>query len=99
MTAFAKKNDYHFDIHPSIVFQLGESLISDAVQALVELIKNAYDADADYVKVKVETTGKNDVKESRYPGAPNAPTLTWDSNFIDYYGVNVVVDELQPSSR
>jgi len=36
----------HFDIHASVVFQLGESLITDSVQALVELVKNCYDADA-----------------------------------------------------
>ena len=59
-------NDYNFGIHASVVFQLGESLISDSVQALVELIKNAYDADADYAVVTIETTKQNDVKDSRY---------------------------------
>lgn len=44
-----------FAIHPSVVFQLGESLISDVVQALVELVKNAYDADATYCKVTIAT--------------------------------------------
>ena len=34
------ENSHHFDIHASVVFQLGESLISDVTQALVELIKN-----------------------------------------------------------
>jgi signal transduction histidine kinase len=45
----------HFTIHPSVVFQLGESLVSDIVQALVELVKNAYDADATYCKVTIRT--------------------------------------------
>jgi len=45
----------HFDIDASIVFQLGEDLITDVVQALVELVKNAYDADATYVKITVDT--------------------------------------------
>ena len=41
----------HFEIHASVVFQLGESLITDSVQALTELVKNSYDADASYCKV------------------------------------------------
>ena len=45
----------HFDIDASVVFQLGEHLISDVVQALIELVKNAYDADASYAKITVET--------------------------------------------
>ena len=39
-----------FGIHSSIVFQLGEDLITDVVQALIELVKNSYDADADYTR-------------------------------------------------
>jgi signal transduction histidine kinase len=54
-------DNLRFDIHPSIVFQLGESLVSDVVQALVELVKNAYDADADYAKITINT------KENNYP--------------------------------
>ena len=48
----------HFDVHPSVVYQLGENLISDAVQALIELVKNCYDADATYAKVTIDTQGK-----------------------------------------
>jgi signal transduction histidine kinase len=62
-------NNHYFGIHASLVFQLGESLISDSVQALVELVKNAYDADADYAKVTVETSKKNDIENSRYRNA------------------------------
>jgi signal transduction histidine kinase len=46
---------HHFDIHASVVLQLGESLISDVAQALAELVKNAYDADANSAKVIVNT--------------------------------------------
>jgi signal transduction histidine kinase len=45
----------HFEIHASVVFQLGESLITDSVQALVELVKNCYDADATFCKVNIST--------------------------------------------
>jgi signal transduction histidine kinase len=63
------ENSHHFDIHASVVFQLGESLISDVTQALVELIKNAYDADATYAKVTIETGSNNDIDWSVYKGA------------------------------
>jgi signal transduction histidine kinase len=44
-----------FDVHPSVIFQLGADLISDDVQALIELIKNSYDANATYAHVQVDT--------------------------------------------
>jgi len=56
--------EYKFDIHASIVFQLGESLITDEVQALVELVKNSYDADSTYAQVEVNS--KDSPKEGRY---------------------------------
>ena len=46
----------HFSIHASIVFQLGENLVTDATQALLELVKNSYDADATYCKVSIDTS-------------------------------------------
>jgi hypothetical protein len=53
--AQAAQNE-HFEIDASVVFQLGESLITDAIQALMELVKNSYDADASYCKVVISTT-------------------------------------------
>ncbi len=47
--------DDRFHVDASVVFQLGESLVSDVVQALVELVKNAYDADASFVRIVVDT--------------------------------------------
>ena len=44
------------DVHPSVVFKLGEDLISDDVQALVELVKNSWDAEADRVHMVIDTT-------------------------------------------
>jgi len=69
MSTLPDNENYRFEAHASVIFQLGESLISDEAQALVELIKNAYDADADYVKVTIETTDKNNIERSRYPDA------------------------------
>jgi histidine kinase/DNA gyrase B/HSP90-like ATPase len=54
----------HFDIHASVVFQLGESLITDSVQALVELVKNSYDADASYCKLNISTEKVADPESS-----------------------------------
>ena len=42
-------------VHPRVVFQLGESLVTDPVQALLELVKNSYDADATFVSIDVDT--------------------------------------------
>jgi signal transduction histidine kinase len=46
----------HFSIHASVVFQLGESLVTDATQALLELVKNSFDADASFCKLDVNTS-------------------------------------------
>ena len=52
---------YEFEIDASVVYQLGEMLISDEVQALIELVKNSYDADASYANIIVQT--KETVKD------------------------------------
>lgn len=58
-----------FNVHPTVVLQLGESLISDAVQALIELVKNSYDADATFAKVIIDTLGVTNVDGlERAPG-------------------------------
>ena len=43
----------HFDVSAAVIRQLGEELVTDEVTAIMELIKNSYDADADWVKVEV----------------------------------------------
>ena len=47
-------SDFSFEIDPRVVFDLGESLVSDETTALVELVKNAYDADASKVTITIE---------------------------------------------
>ena len=44
-----------FDINPEVVFRLGDELITDELQALVELVKNSYDASATSVVVHIDT--------------------------------------------
>ncbi len=60
-------NNYKFDITPHIVKQLGEQLVPDEITALLELIKNAYDADATYVSIEINTTGKYTKEKLAYP--------------------------------
>lgn len=61
------KQKYHFDITPHIVKQLGEQLVSDEITALLELIKNSFDADASYVSIEINTTGQYIKEELFYP--------------------------------
>lgn len=61
------KQKYHFDITPHIVKQLGEQLVSDEITALLELIKNSYDADATYVSIEINTVGQYIKEELFYP--------------------------------
>jgi len=58
---------YHFDITPHIVKQLGEQLVSDEITALLELIKNSYDADATYVSIEINTKGHYLKEDLYYP--------------------------------
>ena len=43
------------NIDANVIRQLGDELVTDAEQALLELIKNSYDADADWVRLLVDT--------------------------------------------
>lgn len=47
-----------FDISPQVVFRLGDELITDELQALVELVKNSYDASATKVGVYIDTEAR-----------------------------------------
>ena len=55
--------NFKFEIHPSVVIQLGEDLISDEIQAITELIKNSYDADSNYCKVTIDTQWEGVIDE------------------------------------
>ena len=56
-----KSTQVHFKVSPRVIFQLGESLISDEIQALVEIIKNSYDADASFVKIEIDSSENNEI--------------------------------------
>lgn len=46
-------SDPAFEVHPSVLFRLGEELIQDEIQAIAELVKNSYDANARSARVDV----------------------------------------------
>jgi signal transduction histidine kinase len=60
---------FEFEIDASVVYQLGEQLISSETQALVELVKNSYDADASYANIKVITDESAGDRSRTFPGA------------------------------
>lgn len=65
--ALEVKRQPKFEIDASVVYELGEKLISDEVQALVELVKNSYDADASYANVIVEAEESAGDNSRRFP--------------------------------
>lgn len=69
-----------FDINPHIIRQLGAELISDQVTALMELIKNSYDADASYVKIEINTSDQCNIPDLYYP-EHNGYILIEDNGF------------------
>ena len=71
-----------FDINAAVVFRLGEELITDVVQALVELVKNSYDADATWVKVTIESSGPNK-SGKRYAKAQGTIVVEDDGHGMD----------------
>lgn len=73
----------HLDIHPSVVFQLGDTLISDEVQAIVELVKNSYDADATWTRVAVETDTVTTAESSFFPGRRGQVVVEDDGTGMD----------------
>jgi signal transduction histidine kinase len=64
-----------FDITPQVVFRLGDELISDELQALVELVKNSYDASATTVEVQVDS--HSPVRLRRSPKTPGTKPTGW----------------------
>lgn len=72
------------EIDASVVYQLGEQLISDETQALVELVKNAYDADASFANVVVDTTVRSASRSVFYPTASGYILIEDDGVGMDW---------------
>ena len=65
------KINSRLDIDAHVITQLGEELITDAEQALLELVKNSYDADSSWCSVEVDT----DYISSTTPGEKKGKLL------------------------
>ena len=74
MSARKADDTPQFHINSTVVFQLGRELISDEIQALSELVKNSYDADATYAKITIDT-------EAEYEGIGQGSILIEDDGF------------------
>lgn len=72
------------EIDASVVYQLGEQLISDETQALVELVKNAYDADASFANVIVDTAARPTNFTVFYPAASGYMLIEDDGVGMDW---------------
>lgn len=55
------------NIDANVIRQLGEELVTDAEQAILELIKNSYDADAEWVRLLVDTSNEQSSPQKK-PG-------------------------------
>ncbi|MGN6556052.1 MAG: ATP-binding protein, partial [Verrucomicrobiota bacterium] len=53
---------FHLDVDAQVVRQLGAELITDAEQALLELVKNAYDADAKWCNLVIESGSEHKIQ-------------------------------------
>jgi len=62
------KRKQPFEISATVIRQLGEQLISDELTALMELVKNAYDADASYARIVVDLDGRHPAASHPDPG-------------------------------
>lgn len=73
-----------FEIDATIVYELGEKLISDEVQALVELVKNSYDADASYANVAIETEQSAGDNSLSFPHSKGYIIIEDDGSGMDW---------------
>lgn len=67
---------FRLEVHPSVVFKLGADLITDDMQALIELIKNSYDADATSVQVIIDTQVEIDLETGEPVNSEDASSET-----------------------
>lgn len=55
---------FHLDVDAQVVRQLGAELITDPEQALLELVKNSYDADSEWCNVEIEPAAETEIQIS-----------------------------------
>lgn len=83
---FRVNKELTFQVHPSVIFKLGEDLITDDYQALSELAKNCYDADASRSQISIFT-------KTRYCLKNGVLTETEDQETDDIHGMIEIADD------
>ena len=73
----------YFDISASVVRQLGEELVSDELTAIIELVKNSYDADATYADIVVDTINIPSGEEFYFSGISGYVSIEDDGIGMD----------------
>lgn len=100
-TTSSRDLEAHFEADASVVFHLGEHLVSDVVQALVELVKNSYDADATYANVVIDTaspppvTMRSDIEGDVKVDAAGASRMRVGYVLIEDDGAGMDVDTIR----
>lgn len=85
----------HFDVHPSVLFKLGEDLITDDAQALSELIKNSYDADARTVRVTIDTKNWYSLETGEQVATGGAPGTVLGMLRVTDNGTGMTLDAIR----
>ena len=70
-------------IDANVIRQLGDQLISDSEQALLELIKNSYDADASWTRIEIDTEYVPPPEIGAEPDARGRLVITDDGSGMD----------------
>jgi len=78
------KNKEPFRISAAVVKQLGEELVSDELTAIMELVKNSYDADADWVKISINTTESPAEKDLTFKNTKGYIIIDDNGHGMDY---------------
>lgn len=73
----------HLQVHPTVLFKLGADLVTDDVQALIELVKNCYDADSPDAQVAVDTEIWTDPETGEEVAAPPQPHMLDTEDELD----------------
>jgi len=67
-----------FSISARLMLHLGEALISDELVALMELIKNSYDADSNYSAITIDTTNNSEIGQGMIELKDNGSGMTME---------------------
>lgn len=82
-----KQHNPVFRISAAVVKQLGDELVSDELTAIMELVKNSYDADADWVKITINTKEALNDPDLQFKGRPGYIIIEDNGTGMDQYDI------------